>query len=83
MNHIPITFEHEGKRYNGFFNQVSGSGNTAAFHLYDTQNFFLGKLSKTNGWVFETTPTTEGFNQLADFFGDYITNWQKGGSSHF
>ena len=76
MNHIPITFEHEGKQYSGFFNQVSGDNDTVSFHLYDLENFFLGRLRNENGWHFDPTPQTESFEHLADFFGEYIANWK-------
>ena len=76
MNQIPITFENGGKQYNGFFVHVSGVGDSSVYHLYDLQKYFLGRITNTNGWKFESTPATEGFKELANFFGDYITTWK-------
>ena len=67
MVNIPVTFNYKGKEYNGHFSQVSGAGSTAMFHL-NVNGFYWGRLRYsdfTNGWGFDTTPTTEGLEKLA------------------
>ena len=80
MNNIPISFEHQKKQYNGHFGIVMGGGHTSTFHLVDNKNYYLGRLRYsdfTSGWVFDPTPKTGELKELADFFGDYITNWHQ------
>jgi hypothetical protein len=80
MIDIPITFIYSGKEYNGHFNRVAGAANTSVFHLYDNKKFFLGRLrfsGYSNGFVFDPTPKSEELKELADYFGDYITNWHE------
>ena len=57
-----------------------GGGHTSTFHLMDKNNYYLGRLRYsdfTNGWVFDPTPKTQELKGLADFFGDYIINWNQ------
>lgn len=78
MAPIPITFEHQGKHYDGHFVKVMGGGDTSTFHLKDDKKFYLGRLRITNDqWVFDPTPKTGELKELADYFGDYITNWHQ------
>ena len=78
MNYIPITFEHVGQQYSGHFGIVMGGGHTSTFHLMDNKNYYLGRLRMYNDeFVFDPTPKTKELSQLADFFGDYIINWQQ------
>ena len=73
MEHIPINFEHEGKNYSGYFNKVAGAGSSSVWHLYDHNNYFLGKLRYTDHWIFDGKKFTE----LANFFGDYVIAWYQ------
>ena len=80
MNHIPITFGHLGKQYVGHFGNVMGGGHTSTFHLMDNKSYYLGRLRYSDfsiGWVFDPTPKTKELKELADFFGDYIMNWNQ------
>ena len=78
METIPISFEHQGKHYAGHFNKVMGAGDTSTYHLMDDKNFYLGRLRIANDqWIFDATPKTLELKELADFFGDYIINWQQ------
>ena len=80
MNARPITFNHEGAQYKASFSKIMGAGDTSTYHLMDLQNFYFGRLRYpefSKGWVFDPTPKTGELKELADFFGDYITNWQQ------
>jgi len=73
MDHIPILFEHGGKKYSGYFSQVHGSGD-GVWHLNDDKNFCCGRLRQANGkWVFDPTPKTGKLAEMANFFSDYLT----------
>jgi hypothetical protein len=74
---IPIEFDYEGIQYSGTFQNVHGGG-TETYHLYDSMNYYLGRLRKANGqWVFDSTPKID-MSELASFFGEHITNSIKG-----
>lgn len=77
MHQIPITFDHEGKQYSGYFSKVAGAGQTGVWYLSDNNNLYLGRLRYTDRWVFDPTPKTESLAALADFFGDFITAWYE------
>jgi hypothetical protein len=50
---IPVTFEYEGKEYNGFLVSVPGAGNQM-FHLM-VNNYYKGQLFLTEqGWRFSS-----------------------------
>ena len=72
MHNIPITFGYEGKIYTGHFNQVSGSGTNATFHLM-IDNRYRGQLVKTErlGWHFSNNK--DEFKGMGDTFGKHIT----------
>jgi hypothetical protein len=73
---IPIKFEHQDKTIVGNFQQVAGAGSAAVWHLYDHENYYLGRLRlQGDHWVFDTNKGSAGFESLADFFADYITAW--------
>jgi hypothetical protein len=78
MNRIQITIEHEEKQYNAHFTNVMGAGDTSTYHLIDNKNFYLGRLRRYAGrWAFDATPKSAELRALADYFGDYITNWNQ------
>ena len=75
MEHIPISFEYDGRKYSGHLAAVHGSG-TCVWHLMDDKNFYLGRLRKANDeWVFDATGKSEELKNLAEFFGNYLTAW--------
>ena len=72
---IPITFEHKGKTYKGFFSLVSGAGSTSTFYLR-IDHYYCGRLRWYADWfVFDPTPKTESFVELTDYFGMCIMGW--------
>ncbi|MGV3528940.1 MAG: hypothetical protein ACO1OO_08600 [Flavisolibacter sp.] len=75
MEQIPISFEHNGRRFAGHFSPVYGGGNHQ-WHLI-VDSFYFGRLRLTEGqqWVFDPTPKTEGLESLSEFFGDYLRAW--------
>ena len=75
MDHIPITFEHNGKKYTGNFSSVHGAGQNV-WYLMDNKNFYRGRLRIAKGkWVFNATTKIQELSDLADFFGDYLVAW--------
>jgi len=72
LDKVPIKFEHDGKQYEGFFELVSGSGSSFIWHLM-IDKFYCGRLSYTDSWVYHGNS----FDELGDFFGDYITAWYQ------
>jgi hypothetical protein len=64
MDRIPITFEHDGKKYAGSFSSVHGAGQNVCY-LIDDKNFYLGRLRVARDqWCFDATPKTEGLSKL-------------------
>jgi len=47
MDKIPVTFNYEGKTYNGFLNKVMGADSTSIFHLM-IDNYYKGQLLYTD-----------------------------------
>lgn len=77
MDHIPVKFDCNGKKYAGYFCPVSGAGATSTFHL-SINNYYWGRLRQGNEkWVFDCTPKNPEFAELADFFGEYLTAWYE------
>jgi len=73
MDHIPISFEHSGKKYSCRFGAVHGAGQNV-WHLNDDKNFYLGRLRQANDkWMFDATPKRQELAEMANFFGDYLT----------
>lgn len=72
MDPIPISFKHNGIKYSDcYFTRVVRSGETAFWHLYDSDNYYLGRLRFTDQWTFDANKRT-GIDRLAEFFGDYV-----------
>lgn len=73
MIKIPISFEHKGKEYKGYF--TSDGGRKKIFHLYIDGSYY-GQLKPYNDeWMFETSK--QGMDGLAKYFGDHITKFLK------
>jgi hypothetical protein len=74
MDPIPISFKHNGIKYNDcYFTRVIRNGEVAFWHLYDGDNSYLGRLRlNDNQWTFEADKKSTGIDQLTEFFGDYV-----------
>ena len=73
MDPIPISFKHRGIKYSDcYFTRVARSGEAAFWHLYDNDNYYLGRLRFTNQWTFDANKRSTGIDQLAEFFGDFV-----------
>lgn len=74
MDEIPISFEYKGKQYAAVFRPVSGSATNVLFHLI-INKFYHGQLILTENYGWKFTSNDGMFEELSDFFGDYITAW--------
>ena len=73
MDPIPISFKHDGIKYSDcYFTRVVRNGEAAFWHLYDSENCYLGRLRFTDQWIFDANKKSTGINQLAEFFGDHV-----------
>ena len=77
MEKIPITFEHHGKTVSGHFSKVQGAGSTAVWHLMSDDHYYLGSLriGWQDQWYFDGSKADDRLEDLAQFFGDYVTAW--------
>ena len=75
MDKIPITFTHHDKQFSGFFSKVQGAGSTSVWHLNDEQNYYLGRLriGWQDQWYFDGSKAEDRLEELAQFFGNYLT----------
>lgn len=76
MEKIPITFEHHGKTYSGYFGKVAGGGDSSTWHLYDDKNYYLGRLrisSFNHEWVFDESSPADRLSGLANYFGNFVS----------
>ena len=73
MDPIRISFNHKGIKYSDcYFTKVVRSGETSFWHLYDSENCYLGRLRFADQWTFDANKKSTGINQLAEFFGDHV-----------
>jgi hypothetical protein len=73
MDPIPINFKHNGVTYSDcYFTKVSPSTAPSFWHLYDCDNYFLGRLQFTNKWTFDANKKSTGIQKLAEYFGDFV-----------
>ena len=80
MDHIPIEFEHAGKKYKCHLSKSSGAGDSSIFHLMDDKHFYKGRLRWSDflkSWVFDPSPKTKDLAELADYFGDVVIAWYE------
>ena len=80
MEHIPISFECDKKKFTGRLSKVMGAGSTSMFHLMDERNFYRGRLRFSeydNDWVFDPSPKDDDLKQLAGYFGDLVIAWYQ------
>lgn len=72
MDPIPISFQHNGVTYKDcYFTKIIRAGDVSFWHLYDNDNYYLGKLRFSDQWTFDANKRT-GIDQLAEFFGDFV-----------
>ena len=72
MDPIPINFKHNGVTYKDcYFTKITRNDQDSFWHLYDNDNYYLGKLRFTERWTFDANKRT-GIDQLAEFFGDFV-----------
>jgi hypothetical protein len=80
MDPIPISFRHNGIKYSDcYFTRVARRGEAATWHLYDSDNYYLGRLRFTNQWIFDPNKRTERIHELAEFFGDFVKKTNPNG----
>jgi len=73
MDPIPISFKHNGTKYSDcYFTKVVRNNEAAFWHLYDSENCYLGRLRFNDQWTFDPNKRSTGIDQLAEFFGDYV-----------
>ena len=74
MDPIPISFKHNGVAYSDcYFTKITRNDGAASFwHLYDCDNYFLGKLHFTDQWTFDVNRKSTGIDKLAEYFGDFV-----------
>jgi len=75
MQRPPFTFEHRKKTFCCHFVKIGGAGDCSTFHLYDHNNYFLGRLRKdaNDDWVFDGSNPNDELQYLAGFFGNYVS----------
>ena len=79
---IPIEFDYQGKHYKGFLDEVSGSGTHigCSWHLclYRGKHlYYNGHLTYHEKSGFRFTSQTGKFEDLTEFFGEYIMLWYE------
>lgn len=73
MDPIQISFKHNGVAYKDcYFTKIVRTSEASFWHLYDNDNYYLGKLRFNDQWTFEANRRSTRIDQLADFFGDFI-----------
>ena len=73
MDPIPINFKHNGETYkNCYFTKIVRNSEVAFWHLYDSDNYYLGKLQFGGQWIFDANRKSTGLDKLAEYFGDFV-----------
>ena len=73
MDPIPINFKHNGETYKDcYFTKIVRASDISFWHLYDCDNYYLGKLFYTDRWVFDANKRSSGIDKLAEYFGDFV-----------
>ena len=73
MDPIPINFKHNGVTYKDcYFTRINREGQDAFWHLYDNDNYYLGKLRFTDKWTFDADKRSTKIDQLGEFFGEFV-----------
>ena len=72
---IPVTFEHEGKTYNGVLSWVPGAGGYT-WHL-SVNKYHWRQLNYVNDYQWAFYNHKDNMRYLADYFGDVVTAWYE------
>jgi len=73
MDPIPISFKHNGVTYKDcYFTKIVRTSEASFWHLYDCDNYYLGKLKFTDQWIFEANRKSTGLDKLTEYFGDFV-----------
>ena len=74
MDPIPISFKHNGVTYKDcYFTKITRNDGAPSFwHLYDCDNYFLGRLEFTDKWTFDVNRKSTGIDKLVEYFGDFV-----------
>lgn len=73
MDPIPISFKHNGVAYKDcYFTKIVRNGEAAFWHLYDSDNYYLGKLRFIDQWTFDANRKSTGLDKLTEYFGDFV-----------
>jgi hypothetical protein len=74
MDPIPISFKHNGATYKDcYFTKITRNDGAASFwHLYDCDNYFLGRLQFNDKWTFDVNRKSTGIDKLAEYFGEIV-----------
>ena len=71
--HIPITFEFEGKIYDGYLIMISGGGSDSNFHLMIDNCYYGHLFYSAVGWRFGSNQNH--FKGMDEYFGDYVSKY--------
>lgn len=77
MAGIPVSFEHKGISFKGYFSEVAGAGVVSSWHLYDNENYYYGQLSINPRNEFVFTDQKMELAYLSDYFRDVILAWYE------
>jgi hypothetical protein len=76
LDNIPISFEHEGKKYTGTLDEVSGAGAAKTWHLM-VDKYYWGQLVFTdNGFSF-LPQNDEWLKDFSEYMGEVVTLWYE------
>jgi hypothetical protein len=82
MDPIPISFKHNGVAYKDcYFTKIIRAEDASFWHLYDSDNYYLGKLRFTDQWTFDADKRSTGIDKLAEFFGDFVEKANRKGAA--
>lgn len=82
MDPIPISFKHDGVAYKDcYFTKIVRASNASFWHLYDSDNYYLGKLRFADQWTFDADKRSTGIDKLAEFFGDFVEKANQKGAA--
>jgi hypothetical protein len=78
MDPIPINFKHNGITYKDcYFTRVVRTGEAIFWHLYDNDNYYLGRLKFNDRWTFDANKKSTGLDKLTEYFGDFVEKANK------
>ena len=72
MDPIPINFKHNGVTYTDCYFTRIARGEEAHWHLYDNDNYYLGRLRFKDQWTFDANKRSTRIDELAEYFGDLV-----------